>query len=209
MKKIISVIALVVFCSGLFAQIQWQEQGISVRQGVNIEWSRAAAPVDDGYIIYVWSDTRRGDRDLWAQKIGEDGNLIWGENSNHPGYPTMKEGTLVNGEINRQEDPVVIDIGDGEVIIAWVDFRHEDSGDIYAQKLNTDGEVQWEEEGVPLCLAGDVQISLNIVNDAEGGAYIIWLDSRNPGGVDIYGTHILPSGEIKNVERITPSYSLP
>ncbi len=196
MKKIISVIAFALFFLGLFAQIQWQEQGISVRQGVNIEWSRAAAPVDDGYIIYVWSDTRRGDRDLWAQKIGEDGNMIWGENSNHPEYPTMKEGTLVNSEINRQEDPVVIDIGDGEVIIAWVDFRNEDTGDIYAQKLNSDGEVQWEEEGVPLCLAEDVQISLNIVNDTEGGAYIIWLDSRNPGGVDIYGTHILSSGEI-------------
>ena len=184
MKQIIIALMLM-YATTLSGQVQWQENGIPVRQGVNIEWSRAATSLDDGSIVLVWSDTRRGDRDVWAQKIDIDGELLWGE-----------EGVLVNGEINRQEDPVVINTGDDGVVIAWVDFRNEDAGDVYSQKLDSDGNLLWDEIGVPLCLAEDVQISLNIANDANNGAYIIWLDSRNPGGVDIYGNHILPDGNL-------------
>ncbi|MCD4796610.1 MAG: T9SS type A sorting domain-containing protein [Candidatus Cloacimonetes bacterium] len=179
------LILLVLFTAlTLNAQIQWTEE-VPVRQGVNIEWSRAAVPVDGGNVVYVWSDTRFGDRDLWAQKMDANGNRLWGE-----------EALLVNGEINRQEDPVVIDVGGGNVIIAWVDFRNEDDGDIYVQKLNSNGDLLWNSAGVPLCLAEEIQISLNIVSDNSGGAYVIWIDNRNGVASDIYGTHILSSGNI-------------
>ncbi len=179
------IIAIMLLSATLIAQVQWQDDGIPIRQGVNIEWSRAAASLDDGSVVYVWSDTRKAERDVWAQKLDVSGNLLWGE-----------EGVLVNGEIDRQEDPVVINSGDGGVIIAWVDFRNEEAGDVYAQKLDENGNLLWNTDGVPLCLAEDIQISLNIVNDTNGGAYVIWLDERNPGGVDIYGTHIQSSGNI-------------
>ncbi|RLC51537.1 MAG: hypothetical protein DRI23_04815, partial [Candidatus Cloacimonadota bacterium] len=120
MKKIFVIMILVLTLSQVFAQIQWSEK-VTIRQGVNIEWSRAAAPMEDGSVIYVWSDTRFGDRDLWAQKVDAAGNMVWGD-----------EAVLVNGMINRQEDPVVISVGNGSVVIAWVDFRNEDAGDIYA-----------------------------------------------------------------------------
>ena len=178
-------ILIILWVAVLHAQIQWQEDGISIRQGVNIEWFRAAATVADGSVIYVWSDTRLGDRDVYAQKMDVDGNLLWGE-----------EGVLINGVINRQEDIVIIESGDNEVVVAWVDFRYEDAGDIFAQKLDANGNLLWDEEGVPLCLVEDVQISLNIVSDENGGAFIIWIDDRNTGGVDIYGTHILSSSDI-------------
>ncbi|MCK4655332.1 MAG: T9SS type A sorting domain-containing protein, partial [Candidatus Cloacimonetes bacterium] len=73
---------------------------------------------------------------------------------------------------------------------------YEDAGDVFVQKLDINGNLQWDTAGIPLCLAEDVQISLNIVNDNNGGAYIIWIDSRNPGGFDIYGTHVLSNGTI-------------
>ncbi|MBC8525419.1 MAG: T9SS type A sorting domain-containing protein [Candidatus Cloacimonetes bacterium] len=184
--KLTVIITILLFsATTLFSQIQWQEDGIPIRQGVNIEWSRAAAKLGDGCVVYVWSDTRRGDRDVWAQKVGIDGTLLWGA-----------EAILVNGEMNRQEDPVVINTNDDGVVIAWVDFRNEDAGDIYAQKLDSDGNLLWNPAGVPLCLEPDIQISLNIVNDNNYGAYVIWLDYRNPGGVDIYGSHIDSSGII-------------
>ncbi len=183
MKNLLILLALFTVLT-LNAQIQWTEE-VPVRQGVNIEWSRAAVPVDGGNVVYTWSDTRFGDRDLWAQKMDASGNKLWGE-----------EALLVNDEINRQEDPVVIDVGGGNVIIAWVDFRNEDDGDVYAQKLNSNGDLLWNSAGVPLCLAEKIQISLNIVSDNSGGAYVIWIDSRNGVASDIYGTHVLSSGNI-------------
>ena len=184
--KRLALMAVVIFLSSfLFGQTMWQDNGIPVRQSVNIEWYRSGATLDDGSVVYVWSDTRFGDRDVWAQRVATDGTLLWGTDA-----------IMVNGEINRQEDPVVINSDDGGVIIAWVDFRNEDAGDVYAQKLDQNGTLLWNPAGVPLCTAADVQISLNIVNDANYGAYVIWQDHRNPGGVDIYGTHIDSVGSI-------------
>ncbi len=182
MKKLL-VVLFVISVSLLNAQIQWNEE-IPIRQGVNIEWYRSANAVDGG-VVFVWSDTRTGVRDVWAQKYDANGNNVWAEG-----------GVLVNGEYSRQEDPVVIESGNGDVIIAWVDFRNEEAGDIYAQKISSDGVLQWAAEGVPLCLYEDIQISLNIVPDENGGAFVIWLDSRAIGGTDIYGTHIDTNGNI-------------
>jgi hypothetical protein len=185
MKKFY-LILLLLTASVINAQIlQWSEE-VPIRQGENIEWYRSSAPVDGNCIVYTWSDTRNGDRDVWAQKMDSNGNKMWNVG-----------GVLINGEINRQEDPVVIHTGSGEVIIAWIDFRNEDAGDVYIQKLDTNGNLQWNTAGIPLCLADDIQITLNIIHDENGGAFIIWLDDRNNnGGSDIYGTHILSNGSI-------------
>ena len=184
MKKIY-LILLLLTAVALSAQMQWTEE-VPIRQGENIEWYRSSAPVDGNCVVYTWSDTRNGDRDVWAQKMDSNGNDLWNIG-----------GVLVNGEINRQEDPVVIHTGNGEVIIAWIDFRNEDAGDVYVQKLDTNGNLQWDTAGIPLCLADDIQITLNIIHDENSGAFIIWLDDRNNnGGSDIYGTHILSDGSI-------------
>ena len=135
MRKLL-IVLFVVAISLLNAQLQWTEE-IPIRQGVNIEWYRSATGVDGG-VVFVWSDTRTGVRDIWAQKYDANGNCVWTEG-----------GILVNGEYSRQEDPVIIESGNGDVIIAWVDFRNEEAGDIYAQKISSDGVLQWDEEGVP------------------------------------------------------------
>jgi len=182
MKKLL-IILFIISMSLLNAQLQFSEE-IPIRQGVNIEWYRSATAVDGG-VVFVWSDTRTGIRDVWAQKYDANGNKVWAE-----------DGLLVNGEFSRQEDPVIIESGNGDVIIAWIDFRNEDAGDVYAQKISSDGVLQWASDGVPLCLYEEIQISLNIVSDGNGGAYVIWLDSRATAGVDIYGTHIDTNGDI-------------
>jgi hypothetical protein len=185
MRKAFLIVVILIGLATLFGQVEWQEDGIPVRQGVNIEWFRSAISLPDGGCVYTWSDTRRGDRDVFAQRVDSDGNLMWGEGA-----------ILINGVIDRQEDIVVINGADDETIFAWVDFRHEIAGDIYAQKLDGDGNLMWDVDGVPLCLAEEIQISLNIVSDTNGGAYIIWLDDRIQGGFDIFGTHILTDGSI-------------
>ena len=130
MKKIVLLLVLV-SAFALNAQIEWAEEAV-IRQGENIEWYRSSAVMDNGNVVYVWSDTRYGDRDIFAQKMDSNGNKLWGES-----------GIQINGEINRQEDPVIIQSGDG-FVIAWVDFRNEDAGDVYAQKIDLDGNLLWD-----------------------------------------------------------------
>lgn len=183
--KLMLILMLTVLTIGcLFATspFMWEEGGVAVRQGVNIEWSRASAVLPNGSVVYVWSDTRYGGRDLWAQAVDETG-LLWGES-----------GVLVDGKDDRQEDPVVITTSDGNAIIAWIDFYHDPIyGGVYAQKISPTGELLWD-DSVPLCLADGEQISLNIVPDNDGGAFIIWQDRRD-GTISIYGVHIDSDGE--------------
>jgi hypothetical protein len=179
--------AIILCTFAFFANLQsfeWQDNGVPVRQGVNIEWSRAGATLEDGSAIYVWSDTQNGDRDVFAQRVSADGNTLW------------DSPVLVDGKVDRQEDPVVISTSDNHVIVAWIDFSNQIAGDVYAQKINADGELQWATGGVEVCVADGEQISLNIVPDDAGGAYIIWLDSRNSGGTDIYGMHVGSDGNM-------------
>ncbi len=181
MKNTVIIVVLLIGIMTTLSAIAW-ENSLPIRQGANIEWFRSSASLNEG-VVYAWSDTRDGARDLYAQCIGSDGQKLWGEN-----------GLLVDSKPDRQEDPVVIGTSDNCAIIAWVDFSSDPDGDIYAQKINASGQKLWDENGVPLCLAIKVQISLNIVPDTSGGAFVIWNDSRSIGK-DIYGQHISGSGQ--------------
>ncbi len=181
--KLSLVILLFISLTGLFAQVDtaW-EVDTPIRQGVNIEWFRSATATDDG-ALYVWSDTRDGGRDLRCQFVSSDPNA------------TIGTPITVDNKPNRQEDPVVVKATDGNYIIAWVDFSADPNGDVYAQKIDTNGNLLWQDGGVPLCSNNENQISLNLVPDDNGGAFCLWVDSRN-FNKDLYAQHVLSDGSI-------------
>ncbi len=179
-KTSITLFLLIFSTIGVNANLLWQNE-LAIRHGVNIEWFRTATETTDGGAIYVWSDTKLGERDLYAQKVDAQGNLVWGA-------PLM-----VDGKPDRQEDPVIIKTSDGNYVIAWIDFAFDPDGDVYAQKINNAGHRLWQAGGVPICTLPGVQIALNIEPDATGGAYIVWVDSRNPGK-DLYGQRVDGNG---------------
>lgn len=164
----------------LTAAIVWDD-AVPLRQGANIEWFRTGVETLDGEAIYVWSDTTLGERDLWAQKVDANGNLVWGEP------------LLIDSKLDRQEDPVICQTSDGNYIIAWIDFAFDLDGDVYAQKINDDGDLLWQEGGVPVCTYTGIQISLNMEPDLNGGAFIVWSDRRNPSE-DLYAQRISSTG---------------
>jgi hypothetical protein len=175
------IIALMLMTSNMFLiALDW-DSAVPIRQGVNIEWFRTGTNTDDGCAIYVWSDTKLGARDLYAQKVDASGNMVWGDP------------LLVDGKIDRQEDPVITKAADGNFVIAWIDFSDDLDGNVYAQKVSSSGQLLWQTGGVPVCVYPGIQISLNIEPDNTGGAYIIWEDSRNPGK-DLYGQRLNGSG---------------
>jgi len=60
--------------------------------------------------------------------------------------------------------------GNGGAIIAWSDLRGEYS-DIYAQRINAAGELQWTENGVVISAADYNQQNPVICVDEDGGDY--------------------------------------
>ena len=58
----------------VFSQFDWIDDGAPIRQGQHIEWQRTAGSGEPGEIIFAWSDTRFGGRDIYAQKVDVNGN---------------------------------------------------------------------------------------------------------------------------------------
>ena len=159
-------IFILIFLSLLIAQFDWADNGLPVRQGVHIEWQRTGDVGSDGEMIYAWSDTRYGGRDIYAQKVDINGNALWGS-----------EGALVVAAEGRQEDPILVNDGNGGAFIIWVDYRDEpDNGDIYAQHINANGERSWGDQGTVLTNVPGKQVSPNMASDGIGGAFVIWND---------------------------------
>ncbi|HQJ96624.1 MAG TPA: hypothetical protein PLN17_05840, partial [Candidatus Cloacimonas sp.] len=146
MKKLAIVLGLALLVTGLFATFEWSD-AVAIRQGVNIEWFRTGIETTDGGAIYVWSDTKLGERDLWAQKVNASGDMVWGEP------------ILIDGKLDRQEDPVITRTSDNNYVIAWVDFSADLDGDIYAQKIDEQGNLLWQVGGVSVCSLVGMQIS--------------------------------------------------
>jgi len=95
---------------------------------------------------------------------------------------------------NQQNIRMVPD-GSGGAIIVWTDLRNDD-GDIYAQKINQNGDRVWVDSDVAVCTATLGQKNPVIVGDGSGGAIIAWEDYRGGNGnSNIYAVRISSTGE--------------
>ena len=179
-----------IFLSFVIGQdMVWQNNGIPIRQGVHIEWQRTVCPGESGSMIFVWSDTRYGSRNVFAQKVDSSGVLLWGS-----------QGSSVTNLPGRQEDPVAITDGDGGAFIAWVDYRFDDEGDIFIQHIDNQGNRMMDDNGEALARVDGRHLTINMCTDSLGGVFVAWQDKRNFLDDDIFGTHVS-----SNYEIIAPS----
>ena len=184
MKKILLSLS---FIGTLFSTDFDSVDGAPIRQGVHVEWYRTVSPGNSGETIFVWSDTRYGMRNIFAHKINQSGELLWGEN-----------GAVVTNLPGRQEDPVSITDGDGGVFIAWVDYRFDAQGDIFIQHLDNSGNILLDPNGIALAQVEGKQITINMCTDSLGGVFVTWQDKRGGIDDDIYGTHVSSDHQIVN-----------
>ncbi len=186
MKKLLSVFLISAF--GMTQSLWTESEGVAIRQGVHIEWQRTVCETGDGESsIVFWSDTRNGNREVFAQKVYYDGNMVWGE-----------DGKPVTQLPGRQEDPVAIGDGSGGAFVAWVDYRFDEAGDIFLQHIDSNGDILLDSNGVALCQQPGTQITINMCTDGNGGVYVTWQDGRNGVDDDIFGTHVGSDHSIVN-----------
>jgi len=166
-------------------QIHWQYNGKEVCSSIDQQSAPALCSDGEGGAIIAWYDLRSGiDRDIYSQKIDSKGNILWNIN-----------GTEISTYDYDQGAPLICTDGYGGAIIAWVDER-DILGDIYAQRINSDGNTLWTPNGTAICIDNNVQDHLQICSDMAGGAFFVWRDNRS-GNDDIYGQRINGNGEVK------------
>ena len=106
-----------------------------------------------------------------------------------------KINNVICNAANDQINVASVGDGSGGAIITWQDKRNG-SYDIYAQRVNSSGAVQWAANGVAVCSVDSDQVSPAIISDGSGGAIIAWQDKRS-GSYDIYAQRINGNGVLQ------------
>jgi len=83
----------------------------------------------------------------------------------------------------------------GGFMVAWLDSR-SGQDEIYAQRMDLGGSMQWAENGVAICTGAVDPENLVISSDASGGATVAWQESRGDSH-DIYAQGIDNVGVIR------------
>ncbi len=147
----------------------------------------APAIVSDGSggAIITWQDYRNGNYDIFAQRVNSSGAAQWTVN-----------GVAICTSNDSQQQPQIVSDGSGGAVIAWQDYRSGSNYDIYAQRLNSSGAVQWSANGVPICTAAFDQFNIAMISDGGGGAILTWEDNRANvvNCPDIYAQRVNASG---------------
>ena len=183
MKRLICI--LILFLVSLFhpsyVQAVWYYDGNPVCTAFGDQYYQFMTGGAGGGII-VWEDHRHGYGDIFAQRFDSDGNMLW-----------MSDGVPVCVADRDQIRPYPVDDGSGGAILVWVDDRYGSGYDIFAQRIDPDGNTLWADNGVPVCSAAGEQHRPRMITDGAGGAIISWHDARS-GFNHIYAQRIDANG---------------
>ena len=84
---------------------------------------------------------------------------------------------------------------DGEAIFVWSDTRYG-MRNIFAHKVNGNGDLLWGEDGVVTDLPGRQEDPVAIT-DGDGGVFVAWVDYRFDEQGDIFFQHLDNNGSIR------------
>jgi len=196
MKKNLFITLLILIHSLSFAQVQWQDNGVPVRQGENIVWNQTSVACEDNTFVSIWTDTRNGVRGIYAQKVDENGISLWGDN-----------GIEIYNPDRIQSAPIAIASNDNSVIVCWLDYTELGNYDskIRVQKIDANGDLLWGEEGILLEESGPYSYDVQIINHNDGGVYIFWKTQSNVKGIRILCDGSIAAGWEQGINL--PAYS--
>ncbi|UCF05807.1 MAG: T9SS type A sorting domain-containing protein [bacterium] len=164
--------------------IQWNTDGVPVCTGkIGLVLGGMISDGAGGAII-TWHDRRYFTNDVFAQRIGPDGSAIW-----------TADGVIISAPVRQQTYPLLASDGANGAIIAWQDSR-DGAFDIYAQRIDAAGTVQWTADGIVICNSGQSQVYPQVVADGSGGAVIAWSDNRNTLDSDVFAQRVDAGGNV-------------
>ncbi|MBL0176515.1 MAG: choice-of-anchor D domain-containing protein [Ignavibacteria bacterium] len=163
---------------------KWPEAKITTAGGKSDH--PAIVGMGGGQAIVVWEDFRGGATcDIYAQRLDAAGAPMWAAN-----------GIPICTATNNQYIPYIARDGQGGVIIVWEDRRNGNiNGDIYAQRLDANGNALWPADGLLISSAANTQTSPVVLNDGSGGGVFAWEDYRQSfNNANLYAFKVLADG---------------
>lgn len=165
---------------------QWAADGVLVCSASGSQSEPIITSDNQGGAIIAWQDQRTDpSNDIYVQRISSTGVVQWTTN-----------GVAVCTSNNIQSlEEIVVD-GSSGAFVSWHDLRNGTNLDLYVQRINSNGVIQWTTNGVGVCTASSPTEFSDMVQDNAGGVFLAWEDRRDGTccNSDIYAQHINSSG---------------
>jgi hypothetical protein len=163
--------------------VQWTADGVAICTATGDQHGQMLVSDGAGGAIITWYDAR-GAGYIYAQRVSASGAVQWAAN----GVPLCTA---------YEAYPAIISDDAGGAIVTWTDGRSAPAYDIYAQRVNASGAVQWTANGVALSTGGEVEFPPTITSDGASGAIVTWTSHGSITGLDIYAQRVSASGTVQ------------
>lgn len=140
--------------------------------------------------IIAWVDYRFGEYDIYVQRINNMGQIIWTNGG-------VSVGAFIDTIPGDPLPPQITSDGENGVIVSWHDKRNLNDYDIFAQRINSNGIIEWTQGGIVVCNVENNQVGTKIVSDGHGGAFVSWIDGRSGVNWDVYAQRINNQGQLQ------------
>jgi hypothetical protein len=170
---------------------QWTAGGVPISTATGDQELPKIVEDGAGGAIIVWRDRRAGtgplSSDIFAQRVNSAGVAQWSAN-----------GIPISTAAGWQDRPQLVSDGAGGAVVVWEDGRlHPVYKDIYAQRVNSDGMVQWAADGIVIAAAAGDQERPTLATDGAGGAIIAWEDGRRTGRRQVFLQRVSSAGVVQ------------
>ncbi|MBD3178315.1 MAG: T9SS type A sorting domain-containing protein [Candidatus Latescibacteria bacterium] len=162
--------------------VMWGSGGVPVCTENMHQQNPVMAPDGSSGAIIAWEDRRDGGYDIYAQRIDSGGTAQW-----------TAGGEVICDSGENQMTPRIVPDGSGGAVIAWSDRRNTMDFDIFAQRINASGELQWG-FGTPVSAWMGDQKDCQLVHIGGGETVVTWIDTRSGTSDDIYAQKINAAG---------------
>ena len=162
----------------------WAANGVAVAAFPPATEQVISKAVSDGAggVIVGWLDGRGGPKALYFERLDSTGTRLWAAS----GVIAATSASTGLGQYNLIAD------GAGGVVAVWSIGSLQ--GDIYAQRLNASGVVQWGANAKAICLDPNDQVSPVVQRSGAGNFVFAWEDGRAAFRTQIFGQSVNPAG---------------
>ncbi|MDO9333590.1 MAG: hypothetical protein Q7T57_03595 [Dehalococcoidales bacterium] len=184
----------------------WGDEGVLVDTTGDDYPNASIASDGQGGVVVVWQEKSGRDMMIRAQRLSGEGLTLWGN-----------EGIIVTSIAEGQGNYMqVIGDGLGNFVVAWDTGSVTPDTDVYAQKLDDNGNPQWG-EGILVCQdqaaesynPANMQSHPQMAADGTGGVIITWHDRRRILNREIFAQRISSAGEMLWTENGVWVWNIP
>ncbi|HEU4365277.1 MAG TPA: FlgD immunoglobulin-like domain containing protein, partial [Candidatus Krumholzibacteria bacterium] len=128
-----------------------------------------STPDGSGGAYFAWVDARSAPEfGIYLQRVDGAGNPQWAVN-----------GISLGTSHGTYQSNVLCGDGEGGAIVVWRDFRADTAGNLYANRVNPAGVLQWGAAGVAVSLGARHEERIVACSDGAGGVFVAWQDDRD------------------------------